>query len=319
MRTRLVFVHGIGPARDVNRELVDWTTALAAGAQRAGHAAFADQLRAGAVDTVFAHYGDLFRAAQAQGAGGDLGDDEAQMLWDLLTDLIDEQLVDADDPDLRRVLAHARAELVPRAGAQGAGAPVRRVINAATTLLSYAPFGRAGQWLGGKLLVRDLAQVARYLARGGPDAGGRTLDARIRERVHEAMVDRRVVVIAHSLGSVVAWEALHEHAGEVPLLVTLGSPLAMRTVVWPHLVPTPPRTPPSVRRWLNLWDRDDIIVARPRLEDDVLPNLLGVTPSSSRIDSDGLWVHTATKYLSTSDLAGPVAEAVTAGVAGDLQ
>lgn len=166
MRTRVVFVHGIGPPRDVEREHAGWTTALADGAQRAGHAAFADELRDGAVDTVFVHYGDLFRAGQAHGGGDDLGAAEAQLLQELLTDVIDEQLVDAGDPELRRVLAHARAELVPRAGAQGAGAPVRRAINAATALLSYPPPVRlVPGGAGGVHPRRGMAQRATAVGR----------------------------------------------------------------------------------------------------------------------------------------------------------
>jgi pimeloyl-ACP methyl ester carboxylesterase len=61
------------------------------------------------------------------------------------------------------------------------------------------------------------------------------------------------VVIAHSLGSVVGFEMLHEYRGTVPLWVTLGSPLALRAVVWPRLRPTPPATPDAVQRWLNYW------------------------------------------------------------------
>jgi hypothetical protein len=94
----------------------------------------------------------------------------------------------------------------------------------------------------------------------------------------------------------------------VPLFVTLGSPLGMRTVVWPRLFPQPPSTPPGVRRWLNFWDRDDIIVARPQL--DVRANAHGVEPVSERIDSDGVWIHTATKYLAQPGVAGPIAEAL---------
>jgi hypothetical protein len=41
-----------------------------------------------------------------------------------------------------------------------------------------------------------------------------------------------------------------------------------------------------------------------------VPNALGVTTESKRVDSDGLWVHTATKYLAKADVAGPVAEAI---------
>ncbi|MEU1969407.1 hypothetical protein ABZ541_29140 [Micromonospora sediminicola] len=265
------------------------------------------------MDISFAHYADLFLQNQAQGlAVEDIDDIEAQLLQQLVTDLIDEQLSEPSNPELRQVLTHARVEVQPPVTAQGLGEPVRRAINAATTLLSYRPLSRAGQWLGGKLLVRDLAQVARYLARCEVDEQGQSLDVRIRQRLHAAFAGRPLVLVAHSLGSVVGWEALHEYAHEVPLLVTLGSPLAMRTVVWPNLVPAPPVTPPTVQRWLNFWDRDDIIVARPRLEAEMGPNQRGVRPDSGRIDSDGLWVHTATKYLRKPDVAGPVAEALTA-------
>ena len=103
------------------------------------------------------------------------------------------------------------------------------------------------------------------ILRGGPDDSGAALDQRIRMKVGTALGDGPVIVVAHSLGTVVSLETLHDYAGRVPLLVTLGSPIAMRTVVWPRLVPQPPATPDVVSRWLNFWDRDDIIVARPRL------------------------------------------------------
>ncbi|MGC4778636.1 hypothetical protein [Micromonospora chalcea] len=310
-QTNVVFVHGVGPPRRIDDELRQWTTALADGARSAGHSAFADALLRGKVPTSFAHYGDLFLPAQAQGGDLKLDEDQAELLAALLTELIDEQLAVTDEPERQQVLEAARSQLVPAGAEQGLLAPVRRAINAATTLLAFRPFIWAGQWLGGKLLVRDLAQVARYLARREPDEWRRTLDVRIRQRVHYRLT-KRSVLIAHSLGSVVGWETLHEHNGEVPLLVTLGSPLAMRSVVWPHLVPQPPATPPVVEKWINLWDRDDIIVARAKLEADMRPNGLGVIPETSRIDSDGIWVHTATKYLRKAELAGPVAEAVRA-------
>lgn len=307
----MLFVHGVGPPRRVDDELRQWLTALADGARSAGHSAFSDDLLRGKVRTSFAHYGDLFLPAQAQGSGFELDEDEANLLTALLTELIDEHLAVTDDLERRQVLENARSQLVAVGAEQGILAPIRRAINAVTTLLAYRPLSRSGQWLGGKLLVGALAQVVRYLARGEQDERGQTLDVRVRQRVHDHLSERSIV-IAHSLGSVVGWETLHEHQGEVPLLVTLGSPLAMRSVVLPRLAPQPPATPPSVHKWINLWDRDDIIVARAKLENDMRPNHLGVIPESSRIDSDGLWVHTATKYLRKPDLAGPVAEAVMA-------
>lgn len=308
-----MFIHGIGAPRDVAGELRSWTRALARGARRAGHSRFAGALEGGAVDAVFVHYADLFTVAQAQGDELDLTNETAQLLVQFMIDSVGAHLSEVSDDEQRDVLEQARAELEPADQEQGLLSPVRRSINAATTLLALPGLRAAGQWMGGKLLVRDLAQVARYLARAEADASGHSLDARIRQRLLAALDPAPNVVIAHSLGSVVAWEALHEYSVGLPLLVTLGSPLAMRTIVWPRLVPRPPATPPEVARWLNLWDRDDIITARPRLEAAFAPNTLGVRPDSDRIDSDGLWVHTATKYLCQPRLAGPVAEVAERG------
>ena len=77
------------------------------------------------------------------------------------------------------------------------------------------------------------------------------------------------VVIAHSLGSVVAYEALwSDRTQSIDLFLTLGSPLAMPDVVFDKLQPSPgagrPTRPPSVNRWVNLADPGDL-VAVPRL------------------------------------------------------
>lgn len=310
MSLRLVFVHGIGAARRADEECARWSAALAEGFRRSGHSDLADRLAGGRqVDVHFCHYGDLFTPGQAQGAGAaPLGAGEAQILVELLTETVEEHLAEVSQEQVRAQLLAARAQLRPPGPAQGAGDLLRRAINAATTLLGIGPLRRSGQWVSAKFLVGDLAQVARYLARGEHDASGATLDARIRARVRAAFGDGPVIAVTHSLGTVVGLEALHEYTGEVPLLVTLGSPIAMRTVVLPRLVPQPPRTPRAVRRWLNFWDRDDVVVSRPQLAEDLKPNETGVLPQSARIDSDGLWVHTATKYLSKADVAGPIAE-----------
>ena len=317
MAPRLVLVHGIGKPR---RQAVDrerWISALADGARRAGHSLAAERLIAGELaEIVFAYYGDLFAAPGRQGAeGAELTQQEAKLLHALLTEIAEAQCEAHPDGggEPGDALASARWQL--RLGetgtAQGAGDLVRQSINAATTLLGARPWGRAGQWVGGKFLIADLAQVARYLSRGEPDAAGQTLDARVRAAVAAAIGPGPAVVVAHSLGTVVGFEALHEPGGaRVPLFVTLGSPLAMRAVVWPRVRPRPPATPERVGRWLNFWDRDDIIVPRPILESDVAANTAGVRPESTRTDADGVWTHTAAKYLSKPDVAGPVMEAL---------
>lgn len=333
MAPRIVFVHGVGGLREPARELAGWTEALALGCREAGHSRFARQLREGAANVVFAYYGDLFYKPQAQGDEFlDLDDHAAELLHAFLADLLIEQLrdqpsdrssdrssdqpspEDADpgrpalDAETVRLLKRARSQLSPTGQQQGSGEILRHTFNAVTTLLAIRPLRKAGQWTLSKTMVGHLSQVARYLARGEADTAGRTLDVRARERVADALKADSAVVVAHSLGSVVAWEALHEADTPVPLFVTLGSPLATRSVVWPHLRPPPPSTPECVGRWLNFWDRDDFVVARPRLEKDIRPNAAGVVPRSKRVDSDGLWVHSAVKYLRQARVAGRIAE-----------
>ena len=85
--------------------------------------------------------------------------------------------------------------------------------------------------------------------------------AAARAAVAEAIVAHRPdVVVAHSLGSVVAYETLWAHQDhDVPLLVTLGSPLAMPRVVLDRLQPGAAERPPRVRRWINVADIGDIV------------------------------------------------------------
>lgn len=130
-------------------------------------------------------------------------------------------------------------------------------------------------------------QIAHWLeARLGPSATGpvaafcREVDAFLSDRdaphrkaARDTVADtirasRPRAVVAHSLGSVVAYETLHHHPDlEVELLLTIGSPLGMRHVVMNRLDPSADRStgrgrrPPGVASWLNVADRGDIVAA----------------------------------------------------------
>jgi hypothetical protein len=310
MAPRLVLVHGIGGPRQADLECRKWTDALARGARDAGHAAAADRLLDGTfADVVYAYYGDLFRRGQSQGADdGDLTAEEADLLAGLLAEVIEQH---RDEPGVdQRDLDRAMARLRPPGQPQGVMAVVKRIAEGADKLLDAGPWRGGGQWISGKLMVSHLAQVARDLARGEADPAGDPLDQRVRAVVGEALGPGPAVVIAHSLGTVVSFEALHQYPRAVPLWVTLGSPLSLRSVVWPKLRPAPPATPPGVREWRDYWDRDDVVAARPVLGDSFLPNADGAGPTSHRVDSDGVWVHAAVKYLAKADVAGPVIQAL---------
>jgi hypothetical protein len=93
---------------------------------------------------------------------------------------------------------------------------------------------------------------------------------------------RRIMVIAHSMGSIVAYDVLRLLGREDPGLriahfVTIGSPLGLPHVKYRiyqenDLV----RTPSIVERWTNFADRHDVVAVDTHLADDFEPNDRGV-------------------------------------------
>jgi hypothetical protein len=138
-------------------------------------------------------------------------------------------------------------------------------------------------------------EVHTYLAK--PDSPRR---AAVRNEVAAVIAERRPsVVVAHSLGSVVAYETLWHHPGPpIDLLITVGSPLAMPGVVLERLRPTSNSRPPGVRRWVNVADAGDL-VAVPR-------GGLGARFAEVQDEDDvtiGPWdFHTARGYLRTPEV-----------------
>lgn len=93
----------------------------------------------------------------------------------------------------------------------------------------------------------------------------------VRERIAEAIRRKRPsVVIAHSLGSYVAYETLHAFPDlDVELLLTLGSPLrvpALAARLDPGLRGGRGARPAGVGRWVNIADVGDLIAVPPGLE-----------------------------------------------------
>jgi hypothetical protein len=168
----------------------------------------------------------------------------------------------------------------------------------------------AGEWLARHLddralavaltFVREMSTYLRLVAR--------------RQQVRDAVADtvrreRPRVVIAHSLGTVVAYETLWRHPDlAVDLLVTLGSPLAMPRVVFDRLEPPPSRgrgqRPPGVGAWANLADIGDI-VAIPR--EGLDPHFTGITYDNPAIVIDDNAFHSVTRYLAAPETAGVLA------------
>ncbi|MBM7440471.1 MULTISPECIES: hypothetical protein [unclassified Streptomyces] len=320
MRTanpQLVFVHGIGSLRSAEAERQQWLRALAAGVRAAGQAELVSALTQGwLADVRFADYSDLFTLRGAQGGvlGGELDLSEEQVLSGLLEAMVNE-LAEQYPPDTAtrdaRVIEQARHHvdaLSSGSRAQGVGEFARRLVWVTTTLLQLPGLRQGAQWVNGQAFALHLSQVARYLNRSGERAA---LGSAIRSRVLKGLDPARpLVVVSHSLGTVVAYEALHEYGGPVELWVTLGSPLALGGVVLQRLVPQPPSCPEEVGAWHNFWDRNDVVVGRPRLADWIAPSSRGVKAHSAPVKSGGVWTHTATKYLEHAEVAGPIVEAL---------
>ena len=107
----------------------------------------------------------------------------------------------------------------------------------------------------------------------------------LRKRLKDAVLrnaDKRIMVIAHSMGSIIAYDVLRALGRETRSLaidhfVTIGSPLGLPHVKYKiyqenDLV----RTPSVVNRWTNFADRRDPVAADVQLASDYAPNDRGV-------------------------------------------
>jgi hypothetical protein len=117
------------------------------------------------------------------------------------------------------------------------------------------------------------------------------------------------VVVAHSLGTVVAYNVLRRDGAElhlkVPLFVTLGSPLAI-SVVKKALRPI--AHPRCVGRWFNAMDDRDVVALFPLTADH-----FEVDPAiENKVDVDNPTQnrHGISGYLGDPEVARRIYEAV---------
>lgn len=86
---------------------------------------------------------------------------------------------------------------------------------------------------------------------------------RIDKVVDDAIGTGPCVVLAHSLGTVVAYNVLRNRktALQCPLFVTVGSPLGIRAVK--RYLDSPLMSPQGVAHWFNAYDDRDLVALRP--------------------------------------------------------
>jgi len=272
---RVVCVHGIGKQHSGEDSLLKaWWPALADGLRRAD----ADGTVAEA-EVAVAFYGDLFRPPGRLLALGDPPFTAADV-------------EEGFEQDLLAMLWRAAAETDPGVSApdaEGTLVVVPKSAQAALLALSGSKFF-AGIAL--RAMVADFKQVRSYLT--DPE-----IRIAARARVAAAIDAGTRVVVAHSLGSVVAYEtlcALPDHP--VRTLVTLGSPLGIRNLILDRLDPAGGVWPGGDNlAWTNLADRRDPVALvkdlRPAFSERV----------RSALVNNGAHAHDATAYL-TDALCG---------------
>ncbi len=176
--------------------------------------------------------------------------------------------------------------------------PIRRLLKESRACPGWLSFRGAMLDLGADaagMLVRFLSPAARrrLLADHFADVGRYLFDpvfaGEVRQRLYRLLVpalreNQRILLMAHSLGSVVAYDSLWELSGgsrfntlrdrSVDLFVTLGSPLGDETVKENLLGgknPPATRYPRNIRRWVNLAARGDTICYDARMANDFRP------------------------------------------------
>lgn len=280
--TRVVIVHGIAQQLKGPETIAEaWLPSLNDGLALSGARTLPRD------DISAAFYGDLFRRPGHRGLG--------------------EPPLDASDVDLG--LEHelllswwvAAADAESRVPGPNATGRLRTplIVQRALNALSHSTFF-AG--LAEGAMIGSARQVRRYFTE--PDIRGAA-----GQRLARAVTGETTVIVAHSLGSVVAYETLCAHPQWQDLtLITLGSPLAVRGLIFDRLRPTPhggmARWPVPVKRWINIADHGDAVA----LMKELAPSF--GTRIQDQTVNNGARAHDVRPYLTARETGFALAEAL---------
>lgn len=246
---RMIYVHGIkqqGKSQEVIRRT--WSAALLGGAVEAGEDTSTLETMTSATFAPF--YGDrLFALSDSVNnwnavAMGVDGEDDA--FAEFASGIVREMALraGADQSELE-----AEVEITP----MGAGIHKKWLKAASIALERHAPFLAPHA-------LKILGQAHAYLTR-------QHITDEVNAIVRPAFeTEEPLVVVAHSLGTVVSYNLLRERAAkglECPLFLTLGSPLGIGEVLKHFDLPR--NVPKGVGRWVNAADPEDFVALHPRL------------------------------------------------------
>lgn len=236
---RVVCIHGIAQElKSSDSLLAEWAPSLCGGVSNAGG-------RLDPAEVHMAFYGGLFRPPGSKGA----------------TDIPNYKPGDVDHPlEIALVgdIYDALDEPGPSSSGAKAGAAQRTVGHMLQAIASTPYFGHATQ----RVVIWFIKQVRRYVT-----------EPNIRGAAQQSLIDcigtETRIVVAHSLGSVVAYETLCARPDfPVRTLITLGSPLGTPALLSRFVPPVrlgSAQWPAGLERWFNIADAADIVALRKEL------------------------------------------------------
>lgn len=294
---RLVFVHGINQEDKDPDELKDvWIGDVEKGLQCRG--------ALGGVHVDMPYFGNILKVgasrkghrAIAQGPNGEADLELAEFLAAGMDEqakalgITDQQIAEEQDRMPRQ------AEDVV-----AMGFPMNRRINAIFRLIEQR------SKVAGDLALRLLDQAHAYLRKPG-------VASKVDEIVAPVISGGPIVLVTHSLGSVVTFKLMRQFAIdgcqiEVPLYVTLGSPLPLSTVrraLGPDFA-----NPAGVARWINARDRDDVITLNRGLNPPDYPGPIKNWKGVRNVRRNGAKdAHAIPGYLAYPPVARAIAKAL---------
>jgi hypothetical protein len=248
---QLVFVHGRAQERKDSVALkAEWIEALEEGLAKSGLT-----LPIPETEVRFPFYGDTLydmvdgksgdQAAEVIVRGTDTDDDEQRFTRELIEEI--RQKAGITDAQIAEAVGQEVVERGPLDWGWVRG-----------TLKALDRFVPHGSGASIALFTRDVYQyLNNSLVREKIDTGVSAAFKR----------DVETVVVAHSLGTVVAYnlmrQAGHLRGWKVPLFVTVGSPLAVSVIRKTVKGFGPTRCPECVSEWFNAMDERDVVALYP--------------------------------------------------------
>lgn len=283
---RLLFIHGIAQQDYSEAQLLGiWTNHLL------DHGLDPSKLHAAKPE--MAYYGDrIYKWTKGDPnnpipMGPPMQDPELAFLSKALNEIAKANALDEDE--IEKLVSQAAIEEGVRAIGQSTWLG-RRAVAILSLLERVSP-------LRGRIAAKVIRQAYVYLA--NKDAR-KDIDDLVRSRLGTG----EVVVVSHSLGTIVAFNLLRELSTsgadiKIPLFVTLGSPLAINEVQ--RWVGGAFSVPKVVTKWMNFYDRGDPVTLGRALGTGFATGIVDTVVDNNTDNS-----HSIAGYLDDSTLINPL-------------